>query len=572
MVCNGIPRSKFAHPKLLVVLANVRSDVEQPSRPERPYIPARGPKAAKPALPARPAKLEDFTCRLSEAGTPVVRGQDCIIGEAVPWHVSLMCLECRNVLVSVVDDRCVKADKASAQLDVLGSLLAGQTPDPARMRLLSSNKTHSGRTTHWSKEPSREGQIRGLLQVLNGFSGQLECFTPQHRMRLQLLTEQQKTYELVQGHAELGSLPPTVTQFVQTSANDGLCGHHMHQILAMYVNGSLQERHQALFGLLMAVAQRTRSIDKGGSGRGMELPQSAIDFFTGMGMHTKAAVKDASLNLLGFELDLAKLRRKRVAILNLPRDVELEFLNPSPEQLQQTCEVLVRSWRRGAEPVVQVSMDPTKVARKLQFDQRRGVLVGGDTLSGRATIDLPKRINASQFAEISLETAPADQANLISVAPQVAGYSVLEVCATLLLSPLALPSPASDNPTHASALTCSVADWAVGLYPARGARAQQVVGRAFGWASGGDDKGLRLRSGRRGAAKDECRGHAGGLFRLRWRCARYGGRPIAALDRGQKAVDRRLACCAQSRGYQWSFWHPDHHVQNDERQCYCWHP
>ena len=196
----------------------------------------------------------------------------------------------------------------------------------------------------------------------------------------------------------------------------------------MYVKGRDEPKRQALFGFMLGAVQHQRKQAAGQlSMNGMDMSQGVADFLIGAGQFGKSCVKYCSQNLLGYEVDLGNLRTKLPEILNLPKGTFMEILNPTDNEVYQTAVILVRAFRRGAEPVVHVAMDPTKVAKVLQHCRRRHAVVGGDTLSGNAKVSIEKQ-EASAFIESMSNVVPACQANLMAPAPQVAGYSVTEIC------------------------------------------------------------------------------------------------------------------------------------------------
>ena len=104
----------------------------------------------------------------------------------------------------------------------------------------------------------------------------------------------------------------------------------MCRVMDMYVSGKLQD--QAIFGMLMgAVEKHTRGVT---SRRGIRVHRSTFNFLIGLSqIASKRAVKFASLNLMGFEIGLANMRRHTTRILDLGEHETLELIDPTDEQL-----------------------------------------------------------------------------------------------------------------------------------------------------------------------------------------------------------------------------------------------
>mmetsp|Transcript_56640 Transcript_56640/g.112481 ORF Transcript_56640/g.112481 Transcript_56640/m.112481 type:complete len:163 (-) Transcript_56640:200-688(-) len=155
--------------------------------------------------------------------------------------------------------------------------------------------------------------------------------------------------------------------------------------------------------------------------RGAGIPSSTFNFFLSLSVHGEKVLKTVSVNLLGREIDVGNLRRKIPQILNLPKGTMLELIQPSEADLQRTVELLLNSFRLGAQKVVNVHVDPTKVAGAHQYCAKRACIVGGDGKNAR--IAVANGGAASELISTVQGVPPADQANIFAISPQIAGYA-----------------------------------------------------------------------------------------------------------------------------------------------------
>eukprot|EP00966_Prymnesium_polylepis_P251963 5825215-Prymnesium_polylepis.1 len=144
----------------------------------------------------------------------------------------------------------------------------------------------------------------------------------------------------------------------------------------------------------------------------MPIRKSVFNFLLGLGrIAGKAAVKFASLNLLGQEIDLANMRRKMGALLNLSKEEmgKLELIDPTLEGFEVMVTIIVKALNLGKEPLIAVHMDPSKVAEALQYCSKRHCVLGGDTLSKLAKIPVPDKMTAGDFISKMGGIVPSDQ-------------------------------------------------------------------------------------------------------------------------------------------------------------------
>ena len=279
------------------------------------------------------------------------------------------------------------------------------------------------------KKPDKE-QIDQLMAVANGQKAQLASgvFSAEHASRLQLLTLRHSLLIKTEQINELRGMSPHVKAFVGACANNGVEGKNMCRMMDMYVSGKLQD--QACFGMLMGSIEKCKRDERGKGTRGIRMQQSVFNFLIGLSrVATKRAVKFASLNLLGFQIDLANMRRHTVRVLDLKEDENLELIDPTNEELQTMVSMLMRGVRCGKSPLIATHMDPTKLAGTLQYCCRRQSVLGGDTLAGFAKVPVQDKSQASEFMSSMANVVPADQANIFAFSPAKAGFPAMEIAA-----------------------------------------------------------------------------------------------------------------------------------------------
>ena len=258
-----------------------------------------------------------------------------------------------------------------------------------------------------------------------GRAAQLPTYSLKAQHDMDMLLTLHENYALAIKVDQIGELPPVVVQFVQKAASDGAQGRRMGELVAMYTNGSLQEKHAVSYGMLMGALAHESKVERGVSMQNMPLEAGAVDFLLGAGLWGKGCVKYISANLFGgHEVQLSTLRRKIPQILNLPKGTTIEVVAPDDCDMRRTADTMVVTFRRGPSPLIHVCMDPTKLGKRLQFDRRRGVVVGGSGSQARLVVE---KGTAKAFVEQMGGVVCADQANLLAAAPQVSGFSVLEM-------------------------------------------------------------------------------------------------------------------------------------------------
>ena len=151
---------------------------------------------------------------------------------------------------------------------------------------------------------------------------------------------------------------------------------------------------------------------------------STMKFLLVMGQHGKKAAKLASLNLLGYEVDLSNVRRGIPKMLNLPEGKRIELIAPSREQFELNAVIMLSALDLGAEKAIHVHMDPTKLAPAFQFCQQRKCYVGGDMANPAVPVTSGQL--ASDMVEKMANLVPADQANIIAISPSRSGYTAFE--------------------------------------------------------------------------------------------------------------------------------------------------
>ena len=288
---------------------------------------------------------------------------------------------------------------------------------------------HCGRFKALFQKPANE-QVAELIQVANGQKSQVGkgVYSAEYATRLELITLRHSLFLKTEKINELKDLPPSVKEFVGACSRTGVEGQNMCRVMDMYVSGKLQDK--ACFGMLMGSIENTKRDARGTGTRGIQIQKSVFNFLIGLSkVATKRAVKFASLNLLGFEINLANMRRHTTRILDLKGDEKLELIDPTDEELRTMVDTLLRGLRCGEEPLVATHMDPSKLAGTLQYCSRRMAVLGGDTLAGYAKAPVQDKSNAADFMASMANIVPADQANIFAFSPAKAGFPAMEILA-----------------------------------------------------------------------------------------------------------------------------------------------
>ena len=431
--CNGV-----AHGDEYAAMADIRTEIKVMARPPRGRKVERvkGKEKVTEAHNGIPAVEHSYRCHY-EDGTVVVRSKDCHGDQATKNP----CNECLSVSRSNLNTNALNAKLTEAKLQCYEAMICSSPAPEQAMRVLAAHKvqvavpgkggkqcsTAAEEMQRLIEKPMSEQRTR-LTETMSGWKGQGACFQPSFQLRLELLKERMEKFDLIAQTEEVGTLSPTMQLAVAKMSNDGLHGKEMEAIMAMYVSGDLETRSKALLGLIVGAAEKSRRDNLGISMSGAKLKPSVFNFFLSISAHGSKVLKTVSVNLLGYELDVGNLRRKVPQILNLPKGTMLELIEPSDEDLNRTVELLLASFRLGpSKKLINVHVDPTKVAGALQYCAKRGVIFGGDGRNAR--IPVPNQGRATDMADTVKGIPPADQANIFAISPQIAGYPAFEVAA-----------------------------------------------------------------------------------------------------------------------------------------------
>ena len=336
------------------------------------------------------------------------------------------------VLINSIKQRAERAALTSAKIDVLDSLLQGQTPATCLQEILiaSGDKADRLKFKALFQKPEAE-QVEALIQVANGQKGQLRngTYSHEHQMRLELITSRYALFKSAEQLQELKAMPQEIKHFVGVCAKQGVEGQNMCRVIDMYVSGKLQD--QAVFGMLMGAVEKYKKDARNVTDmRGLRIHKSVFNFLIGLSnIATKRAVKFASLNLLGFEINLGNMRKHMIRILDLKGDERIELIHPTDEQFDLMIQTLARGLRCGASPLIATHMDPSKLAGTLQYCSRRQMVLGGDTLAGYAKMSVTSGTSGAAFMESMANVIPADQANIFAFSPAKAGFPAVEAAA-----------------------------------------------------------------------------------------------------------------------------------------------
>ena len=338
-----------------------------------------------------------------------------------------------TVLISAIKQRAERAALTMAKIDVLDSLLQGQPPPAHLQELLKTTGDAPDRQKFKLLfEKPEAGQVEALIQVANGQKGQLRngTYSLEHQMRLELILNRYALFKSAEQLQELKAMPQEIKHFVGVCAKQGVEGQNMCRVMDMYVSGKLQD--QAVFGMLMGAVEKYKKDARNVTDmRGIRIQTSVFNFLIGLSqVASKRAVKFASLNLLGFEINLSNTRKKiTTRILGLQGDERIELIDPTDEQFELMMQTLARGLRCGASPLIATHMDPSKLAGTLQYCSRRQMVLGGDALAGYAKMSVTSGTSGAAFIEAMSNVVPADQANIFAFSPAKAGFPAVEAAA-----------------------------------------------------------------------------------------------------------------------------------------------
>lgn len=337
-----------------------------------------------------------------------------------------------TMLINSIKQRAERAALTMAKIDVLDSLLQGQPPPAHLQELLKTSGEKADRQKFkFLFEKPEAGQVEALIQVANGQKGQLRngTYSLEHQMRLELILNRYALFKSAAQLQELQAMPQEIKHFVGVCAKQGVEGQNMCRVMDMYVSGKLQD--QAVFGMLMGAVEKYKKDARNVTDmHGARIHKSVFNFLIGLSkIATKRAVKFASLNLLGFELNLGNMRKHQTRILGLQGDEKIELIDPTDEQFELMMQTLARGLRCGASPLIATHMDPSKLAGTLQYCSRRQMVLGGDTLAGYAKMSVTSGTSGAAFMESVSNVVPADQANIFAFSPAKAGFPAVEAAA-----------------------------------------------------------------------------------------------------------------------------------------------
>ncbi|KAK3275003.1 hypothetical protein CYMTET_16846 [Cymbomonas tetramitiformis] len=105
----------------------------------------------------------------------------------------------------------------------------------------------------------------------------------------------------------------------------------------------------------------------------------------------------------------------------------IEPLDPTAAQAVNTSKAFHTWFGCPEESVVSVCMDATKLSSQLQFDRRRGAVVGGTVDQGMAKLVVSDGTEYHQFLEQTTQIVEADQVNVLSMSRHRPGSCALEI-------------------------------------------------------------------------------------------------------------------------------------------------
>jgi hypothetical protein len=290
----------------------------------------------------------------------VVRAVACE-GGAMPAGVSA-CAACRKLTAKVPHLPLSKRiDRARETLDVLKSVEAllddHDIPDDIVQR-------HHKSKTHYTKLATRELQLEKLRQKLAGGSEifQSEMFVVRRKLALAHMANYNKP--------ELKA-SDQVRDFYSAATKDGFSNANVKHFVQQFAAGNISEDN-ALVGMIVSWAQIDKKMQGGvATARGIKHMESTFNFLLGLSRYGRAVLRHVTKSLIGHVISRQYLSAKLASTFGAGSFVEI--IDPSPEQMKQTAELITRWFGDQAHSLLNVHLDATKIVPLAQWDARQGL-------------------------------------------------------------------------------------------------------------------------------------------------------------------------------------------------------
>lgn len=297
-----------------------------------------------------------------------------------------LCTKCSVLVVPAIVKRAERAQDNLDKLISLNELIQDRDIPPL------IKKKYSAKKDHWSRLQGKEA-VKRLVAALKGLHEY--GFKEDFNIRRELALYRTQSFDTPEFREE-----PLLKEFVSKVAEDGVMGKHMVNFISLYSQGKLNP-NAPLAGLLVGFTQHARKMDAGiTDNRGIVHLEATFNFFLGLKRWGSKAMEYVSKACMGYALSSKWINRslnQQTGYLS-----KIEILDPSEADLRLVSREGYLWFGSPQISLVDVHMDATKVTGRLQFDRRRGLIVGGTVdqgssakipvVSGTKLVDLMKNL------------------------------------------------------------------------------------------------------------------------------------------------------------------------------------